>query len=197
MPIPPDAPWDLGEDNLGKNTLKALQAAGITPAAADAMTREERSKIPGMGTARLARLAARLERMRTDANRAAAADPYRAFGIIGTAANRMRDVAGAVGTVGHNWTVNAPDGTYNWVIGDGSGIFVAETPDYGGLELPDHIASWTPPVALLVAELLDVVATDIRRTLEARGGRPLEHMPAEWTTACNLASAYLERFGGT
>ncbi len=69
MPIPADAEWDLGTDDLGENTHRALKAAGITPAMADGMTREERKKIPGMDAARLARLAATLRHMRAEAER--------------------------------------------------------------------------------------------------------------------------------
>jgi hypothetical protein len=64
MPIPPDAKWDLGEDNLGRNAHQALLAAGITPAMADGMTRDEIKAIPGLEFPRSARIAARLVRMR-------------------------------------------------------------------------------------------------------------------------------------
>lgn len=70
MPIPPDAPWDLGEDNLGRNTRKALEAAGITPAHADRMTEHQLSLVRGLGTARLERVGACLERMRNAPARA-------------------------------------------------------------------------------------------------------------------------------
>jgi hypothetical protein len=123
-------------------------------------------------------------------------DPTTAVETIRRAADAMRDVAGAVGTVGHDWTVYPPDGHYSWTIGDINGtraVRVAETPDYGGLELPDHIASWPPPIALLVAALLEGIATDIEGTLADHGGGWFGRVPAEWTAAYNLAVAFLER----
>lgn len=123
-------------------------------------------------------------------------DPTTAVATIRRAATAMRDVANAVGTVGHDWSIHPPKGGPDgrrWAIGDDSDILVAETPDYGGLELPDHIASWTPPVALLVAGLLDVVAADITETLTDHGGNWFGPVPAEWTATYNLAAAFLER----
>lgn len=72
VPIPPDAQWDLGEDNLARNTRKALEAAGITPAHADRMTTHQLSLVRGLGTARLERVGACLERMRNAPARAEA-----------------------------------------------------------------------------------------------------------------------------
>lgn len=73
MPIPADTEWDLGTDNLGKNTLKALNAARITPAKAMGMTYQELRQIPGLGVARCARIAATLVHMH--AAEAAACNP--------------------------------------------------------------------------------------------------------------------------
>jgi hypothetical protein len=67
MPIPADAEWDLGDDNLGKNTLKVLQEAGITPAMADGMTATELESVEGLGLARRGRVTAVLAGMRAKA----------------------------------------------------------------------------------------------------------------------------------
>lgn len=58
----PYADWNLGHDNLAANTLKALRAASVTPAAAAAMTPAELAAIPGLGKTRLARVRERLAR---------------------------------------------------------------------------------------------------------------------------------------
>jgi hypothetical protein len=70
MPIPDDAEWDLGTDNLGKNTRKALDEAGITPAMADGMTATELEAVKGLGLARRGRVTASLARMRARAETA-------------------------------------------------------------------------------------------------------------------------------
>jgi len=64
MPIPTDAEWDLGDDNLGRNTLKALVEAGITPAMADGMSAAELERVKGLGLARRGRVTAGLTKMR-------------------------------------------------------------------------------------------------------------------------------------
>jgi hypothetical protein len=64
MPIPDDAEWELGTDNLGKNTRKALDEAGITPAMADGITATELEGVKGLGLARRGRVTASLARMR-------------------------------------------------------------------------------------------------------------------------------------
>ena len=119
-------------------------------------------------------------------------DPAIVADAMRRAANAMRRLANDVTTVGHDWTVHPPEGDTEWTIGAGT-VRVAETPDYGGLELPDHIASWTPPIALLVADLLDTLAADVERVVEAHDGRVSGTLPAEWTAAHNLATAYLDR----
>lgn len=60
-----DAPavWDLGDDSIGKNALKALTDAGITPAAALALTPAELAATPGLGKIRLNRVVEQLARM--------------------------------------------------------------------------------------------------------------------------------------
>lgn len=58
--------WDLGVDSIGRNALKALTAAGITPADAAAMAPEDLALTPGLGKTRLERVRERLDRI-TDA----------------------------------------------------------------------------------------------------------------------------------
>lgn len=116
-------------------------------------------------------------------------DPTTAAATIRRAATAMRDVANGVTTVGHDWTINPSEPRqHEWTIGScGNTVTVADTPDYGGLELPDHIASWPPPMALLVADVLDAIADDGYLT----GGRWFGRTPPEWTAAYNLATAFL------
>jgi len=120
-------------------------------------------------------------------------DPATAAATIRRAATAMRDVANGVTTVWHDWTIEPPIGDFQWTIHDERGTHVVETPDYGGLELPDHIAAWPPPVALLVADVLDALADDITEALTDNDGRLFGKTPAEWTAAYNLAVAFLER----
>jgi hypothetical protein len=134
-------------------------------------------------------------------------DPTTAAATIRRAATAMRDVANGVGTVGHDWTINPPEPRqHEWTIGScGNTVTVAETPDYGGLELPDHIASWAPPRALLVADVLDALADEMAEgsAVFVPGGVGSAHLakasvrlvqgepdPA-WTTAYKLATAFL------
>jgi hypothetical protein len=118
-------------------------------------------------------------------------DPTTAVATIRRAAAAMRDVAHGVTTVGHDWGIEAPVGDMEWTIHDERGTLIAETPDYGGLELADHIASWAPPVALLVADLLETLAADIDEVLADHGGQWFGHVPPEWTAGYNLAARFL------
>ncbi len=119
-------------------------------------------------------------------------DPAVVAETIRRAAVAIRDIASGVTTVGHDWTVHPPKDETEWTIGAGT-VRVAETPDYGQWYLPDHIASWTPPVALLVADLLDAIAADIDQVLADHDGRLFGEAPAEWTAAHALATAYLDK----
>ena len=120
-------------------------------------------------------------------------DPVTGVVTIRKAAALMRETANDVIGLGHDWTINPPLGDSEWTISDERGTHVAETPDYGQVYLPDHIASWSPPVALLVADLLDAMAADIDMVLADHGGSLFGTVPAEWTAAYNLAAAYLDR----
>jgi hypothetical protein len=52
-----DPAWPaLGTDSVGTNARKALEEAGITPAAAAAMKRPDLARTPGLGIARLERV---------------------------------------------------------------------------------------------------------------------------------------------
>jgi hypothetical protein len=57
--------WNLGDDSVGTNARKALDAAGITPEAAAAMTAKQLAAIPGLGKTRVARV---LEQLRAIAD---------------------------------------------------------------------------------------------------------------------------------
>lgn len=70
MSVNPNAEWDLGDDSIARNALKALQDADVTPAAAAAMTPKALAAIPGLGQVRLERVQQNLARLeRADAGR--------------------------------------------------------------------------------------------------------------------------------
>lgn len=54
------ADWNLGDDSVGRNATRALDAAAITPAAAAAMTPGDLAAVPGLGLARLQRVAGQI-----------------------------------------------------------------------------------------------------------------------------------------
>jgi hypothetical protein len=112
---------------------------------------------------------------------------------IHRAAARIRETAGDVTTVGHDWTVHPPTpDVRDWTIGSGT-VQVATTPDYGQWYLPDHIASWAPPTTILAADLLDTIADEITEALADHDDRLPGTWPAAWNAALALATHYLDK----
>lgn len=185
------AEWHLGDDSIGRNATRALTAAAITPAMAAAMTPREIAAIPGLGVARLKRVREQLGRLAA-ARAETTSDTAVGAPTIRRAAEAIREIANGVTTVSHDWTVHPPENGSEWTIGAGT-VRVAETPDYGQWYLPDHIAAWTPPIALLVADLLDTIATEIDQALEDHDDRLPGPWPAAWRTALDLATTYLAK----
>jgi hypothetical protein len=92
------ADWDLGCDSVGKDALKALNAAGISPADAAAMSRTELAAIPGLGAVRLDRVIRQLMdtavgiRWRANAREAAKGKPGHCPDCGNTRGTGARDI---------------------------------------------------------------------------------------------------------
>jgi hypothetical protein len=86
---------------------------------------------------------------------------------------------------GDYWACDHPDATPDeiWTSGVVDGL---------GGEAGSYAGSWTPTVALLVAGLLDAIAADIDAVMADHGGAWFGTVPAEWSAAHDLATAYLK-----
>jgi hypothetical protein len=113
---------------------------------------------------------------------------------IRQAAARMRELAG--GCEQRRWHWRAGEGDYpQQVYSDGNVALIAETfigPEHRPFEA-EHIASWSPPVAMAVADLLDEVAKqyDAPPCDKPEGVCNGCEWREDFTDALRLAQAYL------